>query len=557
MSLFTPLNANFIHRLIIIATVLMSSLIYGEDIRADDRPNILLVVVDDLGFTDLGSFGGEIDTPNLDALAFTGVRFTNFHAAATCSPTRSMLLTGTDHHIAGLGAMAEGMASNQQGMPGYEGYLNFKVVSAASLLSDAGYQTYMTGKWHLGLKEEHSPAARGFKRSFALLQGGGGHLGDLPLIGPGRAQYREDGKLTKLPDDFYSTRFYVDKLIEYIDDDLDEGAPFFGYLAFSAPHWPLQAPSESIAKYKGKYDEGYDVLYEKRMKRLVELGLIPGGNLGWPRISGEASWTDLSEEQKKREAKKMEIYAAMVDDIDVHMGRLLNYLEKIGARDNTVILFMSDNGPEGHHLDHGWPELKQWVADCCDNSFKNMGNANSYIWYGPNWARAGSGPYRGFKAFATEGGIRVASFVNYPKQQRQAEISDSFISVMDVMPTALELAQTEYPVGEYRGRSVVPMKGSSLMPYLQKRTDHPHGKDYIMGWELFGKRALRQGSWKLVLQPVPHGDGRWQLYDLNSDPSEQNNFASREPDKLKAMISLWEKYENENNVIIPNVVGSY
>lgn len=543
--------------IILFITLGLAALSYGQPINADDPPNVLLVVADDLGFTDLGSFGSEISTPNLDALAMSGVRFTNFHSAATCSPTRAMLLSGTDHHIAGLGAMAEDMASNQQGKPGYEGYLNFKVVSVASILRAAGYHTYMTGKWHLGLKEEHSPAARGFERSFALLQGGAGHLNDMAMVGPGRALYREDGKLTQLPEVFYSTRFYVDKLIEYIDASEKDNAPFFAYLAFTAPHWPLQAPSDSIAKYKGKYDQGYDAIYENRMQRLVELGLMPEAIEGWPRVSGENAWADLSEEEKRIEAKKMEIYAAMVEDIDVHMGRLLSHLDKIGRREKTVIIFMSDNGPEGHHLDHGWPELKQWVAECCDNSYENMGNANSYIWYGPNWGRAGSGPYRDFKGFATEGGIRVASFVHYPKFQRQAEISNRFASVMDIMPTILDLANTKHPGEEYKGRRVATMKGRSLVPYLEKRATHLHPDDYVMGWELYGKRAIRQGAWKLVLHPAPHGDGRWKLYDLENDPSEQTDLASREPEKLEHMISLWEIYAKENGVILPNRISNY
>lgn len=240
------------------------------------KPNILLIVVDDLGYADLGIFGGEINTPTIDSLASTGILLTNFHSSSVCSPTRSMLLSGTDNHLAGLGNMAEALAPNQKGKPGYEGYLNFRIVTVASLLKDANYHTYMTGKWHLGLEEETSPSARGFERSFVLLHGGGGHFNDLGIdIDNKKALYREDKRLVDLPSDFYSTRFYTDKLMEYISSNHGDEQPFFAYLAYTAPHWPLQAPDESIKKYKGIYDAGYDVIHNQRIERMKDKKLIP------------------------------------------------------------------------------------------------------------------------------------------------------------------------------------------------------------------------------------------------------------------------------------------
>jgi len=525
--------------------------------EALSRPNILLIVADDLGYTDLGSFGSEIETPNLDKLANTGIKFTSLYAAPTCSPTRAMLLSGTDNHIAGLGNMAEEMAPNQKGKPGYEGYLNDRVVSVASLLKDAGYRTYMTGKWHLGLEEVQSPAARGFDRSFALLQGGAGHFDSLPIIGPQPALYRENGKPAELPKDFYSTRFYTDKLIEYIETDSKSDQPFFAYLAYTAPHWPLQAPESSIAKYRGKYDAGYDQVLAQRIKRMAALGLIPKGAKGWPRFPGEKAWQQLSAQERKVEARKMEIYAAMVDDMDSNVGRLLNYLEQIGERDNTFIYFVSDNGAEGHHLERGWSQLANWVAECCDNSFENMGKASSYIWYGPNWGRVSSGPFSFFKGFTTEGGIRVPGFIHYPGLQRAGEVSDSFTTVMDFLPTALALAGVEHPGSRYQDRAVATPQGASLLPYLDKRTASVHADDYVMGWELFGKRAVRQGGWKIVLQAKPYGSQHWQLYNLADDPSEQEDLAAREPEKLKAMIALWEQYARNNNIILPDHVNAH
>ena len=522
------------------------------------RPNILLIVADDLGYTDLGSFGGEIDTPNLDKLADNGLKLTSFYVAPTCSPTRAMLMSGADSHLAGLGNMAEELAPNQKGQPGYEGYLNERVAALPELLRDAGYKTYMTGKWHLGKEVSNSPAARGFDRSYHLLEGGAGHFNSLPIVGPGKALYREDGRLVDdLPENFYSTRFYVDKMIDYLKTNKDDGRPFFAYLAFSAPHWPLQAPESSIRKYQGRYDSGYDVLYERRIKGLQARGMMPNNAQGQLRLAGEKAWDDLTRQEQKTEARKMEIYAAMVDDIDVHTGRLLDYLDSIDQLNNTLIVFLSDNGAEGHHLEDGWPALQQWVVECCDNSYLNMGKANSYIWYGPNWARAGSGPFRLFKGFTSEGGIRVPAFIHYSEFKRQGEVSNAVVSVRDVMPTLLDIAAIRHPGATYKGRQLEPMTGRSLLPLLQGQSATVHDKNAVSGWELFAKRAIRQGDWKITLQAKPYGSGEWQLYNLKTDPSEQKNLAAKAPGKLRSMVRLWEQYARKNGVIIPDRVSGY
>ncbi len=249
----------------------------NQNTNIDTRPNIILIVADDMGYSDIGSFGGEISTPNLDELAAGGVRLSNFYAASTCSPTRSMLLSGVSNHKAGMGTMFGDQAPNQLGQKGYEGHMNFKCGFNLLLLKDAGYHTYMTGKWHLGYEEELSPKARGFEQSFVLLNGGAGHFDDSPLENTyDKASFRDNGLYTSLPDDFYSSEFYTDKLIEYIDNNQNDGKPFFGYLAYTAPHWPLQAPDEYIEKYKGKYDDGYNNLKERRLQSMVNLGLTEG-----------------------------------------------------------------------------------------------------------------------------------------------------------------------------------------------------------------------------------------------------------------------------------------
>lgn len=533
------------------------------------RPNVLLIVVDDMGFTDLGFFGGEIETPNLDQLANSGVRLTNFHVAPTCSPTRAMLLSGTDSHIAGLGNMHEATAPNQQGHPGYEGYLNFRVAALPELFKDAGYNTYMTGKWHLGLTKETNPAARGFNKSFALLQGGAGHFANmLPIVGPDIAMYSEDGEtIEALPEDFYSTRFYTERMIEYIDGGRANGKPFFAYLTYTSPHWPLQAPQESIAKYRGKYDAGYDVLRARRLQRVKDLGWVPVDVEPFPKLLGEKAWNELSVEEQRYQAKLMEIYAAMVDDVDVYVGKIVDHLKSIGEYDNTLIVFLSDNGPEAHHLEQGWPELAAWVGACCDNSYKNLGNPDSYVWYGPNWGQAGNVPLRMFKGYTSQGGVRVPAFFHFPQDIRGNVSTDDLTTVKDVMPTLLEFAGIEHPgEGEFRGREVVPIQGRSMVPLLTGASDTIRQPGDYMGWELFGKRAIRQGDWTIIYLPQHEiRDGvvpvvmpdKWQLYNLSDDPAEIHDLSASHPEKLAEMIVLWEDYVERNNVILPDQTSGY
>jgi len=537
-----------------------------EPSSRQDRPNFLVIVADDLGYTDLGVFGSEIETPNLDALARAGVIMNSFYVAPTCSPTRSMLLSGTDNHLAGLGAMAGDAAPNQEGVPGYEGYLSPKVVSLAELLRDGGYHTYMTGKWHLGMTEEASPAARGFEKSFTLLPGGAGHLDTLPLVGPGKARYREDANIVEtLPEDFYSSRYYARKLIDYIDSSKDDDQPFFAYLAFTAPHWPLQAPDESIAKQKGNYDLGYDELHARRVAALQETGIVADNIKSHSRLPGEPAWEDLTSDEQRREAKMMEIYAAMVDDLDGYVGEVIDYLKSIDEFDNTFIVFMSDNGAEGHHLDLSIPVMGEWAEACCDNSYENMGRKNTYLWYGPNWARAGVGPWRLFKGFTAEGGIRSPTFIHYP-ELKGGSGNGNVQTVMDIMPTILDLAGLEHPGTQYEGREVLPMAGASMMPMLRGETESTHAKDHVFGWELFGKTALRQGDWKIIQVPTEGLWSRhkpleeaypWQLYNIADDPGETNDLAAHNPEKLNEMVALWGQYEADYGVIVPDEVMGY
>ncbi|MFL1453968.1 arylsulfatase [Marinobacter sp. GN3S48] len=515
-----------------------------------DKPNFLVIVADDLGYSDIGSFGGEIETPSLDAIANSGTRLTNFVVAPTCSPTRSMLLSGTDSHLAGLGNMAEVVSDTQKGEHGYEGFLNASVATLPEVLGDAGYETFMAGKWHLGRSEEHSPAARGFNNSFALIQGGASSFSDMSAIQASDpvAIYRADGKqVDGLPEDFFATHFYTDKAIEYIDNAIAKEKPFFGYLAYTAPHWPLQAPDAYLDKYTGRYEEGYEAIREARLKRMKELGIVADNIEVGPFIGGLPKWDELTDEEREIEARRMEVYAAMVDNLDANIGRLMDWLDKKGRLDNTVILFASDNGAEGNNPTLH-PQTKQWIAEKFDNSLENMGRKGSYIWYGPQWGQVGSTPFAFFKGFTSEGGIRAPAIIRYPDQNSdsQGSIDHSLYSVMDVMPTFLELAGVKAPDTPYKGRDIHPIQGMSMLNSLAAAQN---GKERVLGWELFGRTAIRKGDWKLRHIGAPFESRQWALFNVKSDPAELVDLSDEYPDKVSDLKAEWKDYAERNNVI--------
>jgi arylsulfatase len=517
-----------------------------------ERPNILLIVADDLGYTDIGAYGSEIRTPSLDALAASGVSFTSFYAAPTCSPSRAMLLSGLDNHLAGFGTMTEHLAVNQRGRPGFEGYLSQSVVTLPELLRDAGYHTYFAGKWHIGAGEGMRPQERGFDRSFALMQGGASHFADmarLVSIYPETLYYDDGVKVNALPEDFFSSAYYTDKIIEYVDSQPDD-APFYAQLAFTAPHWPLQAPDDYIDRYAGVYDAGYDVFRDRRFEAARDAGLVPDGVAPAPRLPRVEPWSSLSLQARRESARAMELYAAMVENMDFHIGRLLGFLRESGRLDNTVVVFMSDNGAEGHDrltlLDNA-----TWVPANFDLSYENMGRVNSYVFVGPGWGQASTTPLRLFKAYLTEGGMRVPMIVSYPGVAGAGTFNREPATIQDLMPTFLALAGTKHPGSRYRGRDVNPINGRSLLPVLKGSTDRIHEPDHVFGWELFGHRAVRQGDWKALWSDGKNGSDDWQLFNLAQDPREVEDLAGREPAKLAALIALWGDYAAANNVILP------
>lgn len=425
---------------------------------------------------------------------------------------------------------------------------------------------------HLGLTKETAPSSRGFNKTFAFLSGCCNHYNFEPQLDDpkhsiftpmdaGKFWMRDSEYLDRtkdLPKDFYSTTSFTDELIKYLSDHhkTQNSQPFFAYLPFTAPHWPLQAPRGLIEKYKGFYDNGPNDLREKRLQRLIDLGIIPKGTEPAPMT--HELWDSLSSEERAKSARSMEVYAAMVDSIDQNIGRVVEHLESVGELDNTFILFMSDNGAEGSLLEAipimgGETTVNAIINKYYNNSLENMGAGDSYIWYGPEWACAAMAPSRGFKTYITEGGIRCPCVVRYPPFMRDSNFqTNSFATVMDILPTILELAGVQHPGKQFRGREVVGLRGSSWVPHLSGATPSFHDEEkQITGWELFGLRAIRQGKWKAVYMTAPRGKDRWELFDLESDMGEMHDQADQQPEILKQLIEHWETYYAETGMFDP------
>ena len=512
---------------------------------ATKAPNVLIIVADDMGFSDIGVLGSEIATPNIDRLAESGTLFTRFYTSPTCSPTRAMLLTGVDNHLVGLGNMEETLDPAHAGQQGYEGHLNDDAVTMAEIFRDAGYQTYMAGKWHLGMEHDQSPHARGFERTFALLGGGAGHFADGVGQDVYRTEpfYRRDGELVDaLPNDFYSTDFFTDSLIAAIEEG-DPERPYLAYLAYTAPHWPLQAPPAKIEAQRGAYAAGYDVVRSERFAALQDAGLVPRAATVPP--GGAPPWESLPEDERTRSQRTMEVYAAMVEHMDASIGRLLQTLEERGESDNTVVFFMSDNGADGLEFHALNPAFAAW-ADSFDNSLENIGHPNSFVAYGRGWAHAGEAPHAGFKGLMTEGGVRSPLVVWAPPWLRgdapQAARYTHPVTVRDILPTLLDY-------GAIQG-SGHRLSGASLRPALVQRGAPVHA-DQPLVMELWGRKAVILDEWKLVQQPPPAGDGEWHLFHGAEDVSESTDLAGEHPERVARMIAAYESYADANRVIPP------
>jgi len=549
------MNRNFVLHLSVAVVLLVgitgcTQTTQAPEASADGRPNIIIVLLDDVGFADLGAYGSEVSMPNIDQLAANGVRFTNFHAAAACSPTRGMLLTGVDNHLVGMGNMIEIMADNQFDQPGYEGFMGYSVVTLPTLLRDAGYHTYMAGKWHLGKTKESIPAARGFERSISLMESGADNFEKksyLPLYDT--VHFYEDFEEVDLPDDFFSTDYYTDRLIEYIGKDRDDGQPFFAYLSLQAQHYPLQAPEEYIKKYDGVYDVGWDEIRAQRYARQVQMGLMPAG-LSLPPIAVAPAWDSLSDEDRRMYAKRQAVYAGMLENVDANMGRLMAYLEEIGEADNTVIVFMSDNGADNNEQDKIFPE---WYAANFDLSYERMGLEGSYVNYGPGWAGASSTPLTLFKGAASEGGMRVPVIISGPAGIRSGVDTDAFAFVTDITPTLLEVAGVTSPTGSYAGKEVHPVNGKSMLSFLRGDSDVVHGPGEVVAYEMAGSAAVFRDGYKLIRNNPPFGDRQWRLYRPLQDPAEVDELSQAEPGIVAELVAAYDRFAEEVNLIeVPN-----
>jgi len=495
--------------------------ICGDPVSA--RPNIVVILVDDMGFSDIGCYGSEIPTPNLDKLAAGGLRFTQFYNTARCCPTRASLLTGLYPHQAGVGHMVQ-----DRGVPGYSGRLNDRCVTIAEVLQGAGYFTAMSGKWHVGQNHGVVPWQRGFERSLNAA-GGGFYFPDSPrtdLFLNGEHVGRRGGKL---PDEWYSTDLWTDFGIRFIDEARAAKKPFFLYLAHNAPHFPLQAPPEDIARFRGKYKIGWDKLREQRHARQIEIGIVEKAWPLSPRPPEMQAWDDLTGQEQDRFDHIMAIYAAVVHHMDASVGRLVAALQERGALDNTLIFFLSDNGGNAESGPNG------------KLNGEAPGAAKSDVFCGQSWATLENTPLRRYKHFNHEGGIATPLIVHWPARIRaQGELRHQPGHLVDIMATCADVAGAKYPA-DFQGKPIQPMEGKSLVPALDNQSIQ---RDALY-WEHEGNAAIRVGDWKLVR--LGRG-GTWELYDLKADRTELHDLAAEKPEIAKQLAAKWEAWAERAQV---------
>jgi arylsulfatase/uncharacterized sulfatase len=514
-------------------------------------PNFVFILADDLGYTDIAPYGSEVKTPTLSTLVDQGLRFTNYHTAANCAPARAMLLTGVDNHLAGVPNIPEMLPPEQRVHAHYQGVLGDNVVTVATLLEGAGYHTYMAGKWHLGMAPDKRPSRRGFQRTVAMMDSGADHWEQRPYLPLyEEANWFADGERLTLPEEFYSSRFLVDRMIEFIDSNLQDGKPFFAYLPFMAVHIPVQAPQAYINHYMGVYDSGWDRLRQQRLERAANLGIVPQ-DTAMVRMSTTADWEALSAERKRYEAKRMAVYAGMIEAMDFHIGRLIAFLKERGQYDNTIFIFTSDNGSEASGPDDPGvfplrlvPERLGYHTD-----YDRLGLKGSYNSISPSFASASASPLAYFKFYTGEGGMRVPLIIAGSRLPRQNALTPAFAWATDISPTILSLAGVAPPGERYAGRPVLPMTGRDLSPLLAGTAEWVYGPDDAVGYELTDHAALFQGDYKLVVNQPPVGDGQWRLFNIVEDPGETTDLASVQPTRFQRMLSRYLRYEQENGVL--------
>lgn len=525
------------------------------------RPNIVFILADDLGYTDIASYGSEVNTPTLTALAEQGVSFTNYHTAANCAPARAMLLTGVDSHLAGVPNIPEMLAPEQRKHANYQGVLADDVVTVATLLEDAGYHTYMAGKWHLGMEPDKRPSRRGFQRTMAMMDSGADNWEQRPYLALyDQANWFADGERFTLPEDFYSSRFLVDKMIEFIDSNLQgqnlqntsakESKPFFAYLPFMAVHSPVQAPKEFIDRYMGVYDSGWDALRQQRKERAEALGIMPK-NMPMVRMKTTEEWDALSEDDRRYQAKRMAVYAGMIEAMDFHLGRLIEFLKERGQYDNTIFIFTSDNGSEasGPSYPRTFPARLAPENLGYNLDYDSLGLKGSYSSIGPSFASAAASPLAYYKFYAGEGGMRVPLIMAGKPVGSQQSLTPAFAWATDITPTILSLTGVSQPSARYAGRPVQPIIGRDLRPLLSGAAERVYGPDDAVGYELTDHGVLFQGDYKLVINQPPRGDGQWRLFNIVKDPGETVDLSASHALRFQRMLSLYEQYRVDNNVV--------
>lgn len=483
--------------------------------KQDDRPNIIVIMADDMGYSDIGAFGSEINTPNLDRLAANGMVMTHFYNTGRCCPSRAALLTGLYQHQTGIGDMGR-----DDGIPAYRGFLNSNCVTIAEVLKEAGYTTWMTGKWHVGSQKEHWPLQRGFDGFLGYPRGGGVYF--YPFRS-GRATVLGNEEIHPDPGTFYSTDAINDYAVKFIKQAQDSAKPFFLYVAHIAPHFPLQAWEEDIQKYRGKYLRNWQEFRKKRFQTMNAKGILEKGTVLSEPDERVLDWDTLSAEEKDEFDLRMAIYAAQIDRMDQGIGHILDHLEKEGLMENTLIMFFSDNG--GCH-----ENSSAWLDDTA--SLGRPGCGASYL---PSWANVSNTPFRMYKHWVHEGGIASPCIIHYPEVIKDHRIDRSVAHIMDIMPSCIDLAGGTYPK-EYHGHEIKPLEGKSLVPII--RGDEREGYKWLF-WEHEGNRAARQGDWKLVLK---YPENVWRLYDLSEDPTELIDLSTEYPERKQDMILAWEEW---------------
>ncbi|HEY7109114.1 MAG TPA: arylsulfatase [Nitrososphaeraceae archaeon] len=517
---------------------------------------------DDFGYSDIGAFGSEISTPNLDALANDGKILTNYHTNPTCSPARLALLTGVDNHIGGLGSMAEKLAPNQKGKPGYEGYINDKVVTVEELLKDSGYHTLMTGKWHLSGREVvngTTPFDRGFEEVYSLVSSGGQHFNADSYYANGHPIFIQNGNVTHRDNKTYSNDLYTNKMLDEIKEFKGDGKPLFMYLAFQVAHSPFQAPQEFIKKYEDVYKVGYDKIREQRFEKQKQLG-IWANNMKLPqRIPAGIPWDSLTPDEKAYRVKVLGVRDAMIDNMDYNIGKVIKYLEESGEYDNTLIIFASDNGgsePVDMETFAGQAATKEETEKFLagfNNSVENIGNADSLVNYGAGGSISSVSPLSYFKQSQGEGGLRSPFVLKLPNANTKSspEIIKAYVNVRDITPTLLEYAGVQHP-STFDGKIVHPMMGKSIKELVEGHVDQIYLDNDTIAQELFNDTSVFMGDCKAEKIEPPASDGKWRLFNITADIGENNDLAIQYPGVLQKMIQAYDKYAKDVGVIVPS-----